>query len=117
MHLEHTKPCAECPWGKNSLQGWLGNATPESFVEAIHDEEKMPCHCAVDYTDPDWEEKLADKPYCVGHLLATRAACKSPRDPLHREAIDQVPDFPVLSPWGEFQEHHNNGQLKSWEMT
>ena len=122
MNLVNRPMCRECPWRKNAPAGWLGAASPEEFVSAMQGNQKMPCHLTVDYDDPDWSEKLEDSnksQYCIGALKATKALCKRPYDREHCEAIDEVAETnteEILSPWGEFQDHHNAANIKSWEL-
>lgn len=110
--------CAECPWRKNSAPGWLGAAEPWNFVSAIHSEEKMPCHSDVNYNNPNWRKSLeTDKvSYCVGQLLATKKACKRPRDPEHAKAVDSVPPDDNSMNSNEFMKHHGEAPVKSWEL-
>jgi hypothetical protein len=120
MELKHKKPCKECPWRKNSAKGWLGNSTPEQFVQQLHQGAKLPCHLGVDYEDPAWQDKLEDAPYCAGALAAMDKICKLPHDREHVAAMNEVcaevdPDE-ILSAFGEFQEHHNSAPAKSWEL-
>ena len=76
------KPCKECPFRRKSLAGYLGNDTPDHFAAiALIGEEPMPCHLAVDYSDPDWKQKLDMVPQCSGFGIFLTHNCKSPRNP------------------------------------
>jgi hypothetical protein len=41
---QHTTPCSDCPWRRDSLNGWLGGASPEEWIQAAHSDEVVPCH-------------------------------------------------------------------------
>ena len=110
--LVHTTPCKECPFRRASAPGWLGASTPEGFLSSTLAEFHMPCHMAIDYEDPDWEEEqLPDAPLCAGSLIFLKNTCKVPRDPLLVAARGQV-DADRVNVFGfgpEFLEHHNRG--------
>lgn len=64
---------------RKSLPGWLGATTPDEFIAAMHSDLPMPCHAAVDYSDPNWKDKLADVPQCSGQAIYLSNVCKIPR--------------------------------------
>lgn len=106
---QHTKPCAACPWRKTSARGWLGASTPLQFLAQAESETKMPCHCAIDYDDPDWEvSQLPAAPRCAGHAVYLRNRCKLPNDPELRKFRDTVePDMEaIFSRPEDFVAHH-----------
>ena len=55
--LSGTSPCGKCPFRRASLPGWLGRATPESFIVEISMERPLPCHPTIDYEDPAWLQR------------------------------------------------------------
>ena len=112
MKFDRTQMCAGCPWKKDSAQGWLGSMPPVEFVGCIQAEIPLPCHLEVDYDDPDWENQEVN--HCVGALIATRKLCKLPRDPVHAEAVSNVPMVDILHPMTEFTQHHEAGTYQSW---
>ncbi len=39
-----TKACSDCPLRRDSLNGWLGGATPEQYAGLCHSDEVVECH-------------------------------------------------------------------------
>lgn len=78
-------------------------------------ENAMPCHCQIDYDDPDWRDtQLPDAPLCGGALVFLKNICKLPRDPALAEAVKSVEADreTVFSRPNHFIEHHMNSILK-----
>jgi hypothetical protein len=69
----------------------------------------MPCHCTIDYEDPDWRKtQLPNAPLCVGGLIFMRNVAKLPRDPVLRAAMEEVPRYSkVFATSQAFLQHHN----------
>lgn len=44
---QHTSPCADCPWARKSIPGWLGEHTAEEWLLYAHGEAIIPCHCVT----------------------------------------------------------------------
>lgn len=109
------KPCSDCPFRPDALQGWLGDGTPESFIACIQREEPLPCHQSIDYTDPKWKEKWVAGEIgktCAGGLIMTANMCKLPRDPeFPRMQADRTAVFPHHR---AFLDYHNAAPVKSW---
>lgn len=110
------KPCNACPFRKKALPGWLGAASPESFIIEISRDHPVPCHQTLDYEDEDWKEKWeAGKTgnTCAGALVMTANMCKLPRDPKFprmksdRETVFETPHA--------FIDYHNSAAVKSWK--
>ena len=45
MNLKHTSPCSECPWRKESAEGWLGGHDANYYSDAVAEGEIPACHC------------------------------------------------------------------------
>lgn len=88
---QHTSPCSDCPWRRDSLAGWLGGNTADEWVAMAHADVHIPCH-----TRPDHQ--------CAGNAIYRRNACKSVRPPLLtlERDTDKVFNWP-----NEFLAHHN----------
>ena len=71
MQLKHTKPCNQCPWRKDSPQGWLGGYSPELYADAVDNNEVPACH--LQDKGPD-DNKTA---MCAGALATMYMQCKS----------------------------------------
>jgi hypothetical protein len=39
-----TKPCSDCPWARDALNGWLGGNTAHEWIIMAHDETLIDCH-------------------------------------------------------------------------
>lgn len=106
---QHTTPCAECPWRRESAPGWLGASTPEEFMLQAQSEIRMPCHCHVDYEQEDWEDQIEDAPRCAGHAIFLKNSCKMPREPGLKQFVNEVnKDTTKVFNWPhEFLAHHN----------
>ncbi len=105
---QHAAPCKACPWRRTSAKGWLGNSTTLEFLSQAEHAPRMPCHCTIDYDDPNWKEtQLGSSPRCAGHAAYLRNRCKLPHDPELRALCEFVGrrDDVFTSP-DEFVEHH-----------
>ncbi len=110
-------PCKDCPFRRRSLPGWLGHATPQSFIIEISYEHPLPCHPTIDYGDPEWLDKWTDQKIgriCAGSLVMAANMCKRPRDP----AFPRLPSDreTVFASPAEFIAHHEGAAVLSWEM-
>jgi hypothetical protein len=38
------KPCSDCPWSRDALNGWLGGNTIEEWIGMAHGEAYIECH-------------------------------------------------------------------------
>jgi len=107
--LGRTTPCAECPWLRRSMAGYLGADEPVHFYrESVTYEGLMPCHNEIDYDDPDWTEtQLPDVSLCAGNLIYFRNNLKRPRRLELQAPFEAVrPSRHVFSWPEEFMAHH-----------
>jgi hypothetical protein len=89
---QHTKPCSDCPWRRDALAGWLGNASPDEWLADAHSEAVIECHV---FTGAQ----------CAGAAVYRANVCKTPRDKtLLRLARD--PETVFATP-DEFRKCHN----------
>jgi hypothetical protein len=100
---QHTTPCKQCPWRRNSAPGWLGASEPGEFLAQSDANIRMPCHVHVDYERPDWEKQIKTAPQCAGRAVFQANRCQLPAPanlklPPDREAVFQWPH--------EFVAHH-----------
>lgn len=129
--MKHTlkQPCRACPFRRKAAPGWLGSGDPDSFVEAaladrfndgIEGSDALPCHLTVNYETPEWTTQLADAEVCHGALVFYRNvdAFKLPRQWEREDLVRQVrPDHDVVfSTPEEFINHHESGDVRSWEI-
>lgn len=107
--LGRRTPCAECPWLRRSRRGYLGDDNPENFYRtSVTQEQHMPCHEQIDYTDPDWlETQYPGTDLCAGNLIYFKNHVKMPRDPELAEAVRAVQKSLHVFSWPkEFFAHH-----------
>lgn len=64
---QHKKPCADCPFGRKALKGWLAGCSPEDWITMVHGEAQIDCHCTTNQQ-------------CAGAAIYRANVCKSPRD-------------------------------------
>lgn len=86
-----TKPCSDCPWARDALNGWLGGNTSHEWIIMAHGETPIECH-----VHPDVQ--------CAGVAIYRGNVGKVPRDPtlLVLPADREI----VFANEGEFHEHH-----------
>jgi hypothetical protein len=84
-------PCADCPFARTAIPGWLGDVTIEDFLLAAHGESRLDCHTLIG-------------PQCAGAAIYRANVCKLPRDKsfLVLEPNDDL----VFSSAEQFREHH-----------
>lgn len=113
------KPCADCPWRRNSRPGWLGQSTAKEFVYRADRQSPMECHKTVDYSDPNWKESIdaADEvSFCRGAAEYLANTYSRPRNPEWCAAVDRAAQekptrdgYPNIFAWtDEFLAHHDN---------
>lgn len=114
------KPCKACPFKRTSWPGYLGDDTPQGFIEKTENGVAMPCHLTVDYETPDWKERAEQAPLCSGALTFLANSCKLPfaAEWMHQWLQDDIaqvlvalkeikPDHEtVFSHKQEFLQHH-----------
>lgn len=98
---QHTTPCHDCPWRRDSIRGWLGGFEPEDFVELAHSDLPVECHT------------IAQKE-CAGITIYRANVCKVPKGtsfilPVDREKVFAAPH--------QFVEHHNIFERDLWKKT
>lgn len=107
--LGRTTPCQHCPWRKTSLRGYLGEDEPAHFYwQSVTQENPMPCHEQIDYTDPDWQAtQLPHVDLCAGMLIYFRNHLKTPRYAPVAAAVRAVKRSAAVFTWPqEFMRHH-----------
>lgn len=101
-------PCAECPFRRSSIKGYLGADDPEHFLGLTTRDADMPCHMDIDYSDPDWREtQEPDAPLCVGGLQFQNNTHKlaRPADMAEAQRVVGTNDNVFATP-EEFLIHH-----------
>lgn len=109
-------PCLDCPFRRKAAPGWLGEGSPESFIDCMQRDEPLPCHQSIDYEDPQWKEKWEDQEagrLCAGSLIFMANKMQKPR----------TKDFPTMPPDKmnvfansvEFVRYHREAAVHSWD--
>ena len=131
MKYTRLTPCAECPFRKKSLPGWLGPDTgraaalineiagrveiePGIFVGCEPMDYACHTHTAalIEQHGKDEEgllpaEQAHKVTHCAGALLFLKSIIKRPHDPEKCKAIEKVRSkVPMLSSIKEYVEHH-----------
>lgn len=103
---QHTSPCSDCPWRRNSIKGWLGPWDPQTWVNIAQSEERIECHTSKD-------RESGDQWNCAGAAIFRANIFKDLRDPL---AFRLKRNVTAVFAWGkEFIEHHLSSNNRSWK--
>jgi len=95
---QHRKPCADCPWARASLPGWLGSHTTEEWLQFAHSETYINCHCTTNQA-------------CAGAAIYRANVIKTLKDPTALTLpVDKVTVF--ASPM-EFWNHHSQERCET----
>lgn len=89
--VQHKRPCSDCPWARDSLNGWLGGLSAEEWVRIAHSDAVVDCH-AIKNTQ------------CAGIAIYRRNVCKQAMPPNLRLEADRTAVFATPA---EFIEHHS----------
>ena len=87
---QHTRPCADCPWARKALPGWLGGLTADEWLAEAHGESVIECHTLLGAQ-------------CAGAAIYRRNVCKYPRPPNLALDVDRERCFANRD---EFKAHH-----------
>ena len=98
------RPCAECPWRRQSAPGWLGSNTATGFLQLSDAGVHLPCDLTVDYEKENWRDEADVSPQCAGHAIFLANRCKLPRNP-EQKVLPADRDL-VFSWPHEFVAHH-----------
>lgn len=97
---QHTKPCSDCPWSRNALNGWLGSLSPEQWINEARSETLIDCHVHAGAQ-------------CAGAAIFRANICKSPRYPnILRLPSDRRA---VFAGHQEFLDHHGKKRMSDHE--
>ena len=87
---QHTRPCADCPWARASLRGWLGDGSVDEWIATVHGDSRIECHTS----------KGAQ---CAGSSIYRANVCKVSKDP---DVLTLPADREKVFTFGEFEKHH-----------
>lgn len=109
------------------MAGFLGDSTPEEFMESTMADYPMPCHKTIDYTDPNWKEKWEElvvdddlhfhrgttmEKHCAGGAIFFANISKRSRDRM-RPRLPDDKEFVFDHPQ-QFIDHHRSSGVGSW---
>lgn len=97
---QHRRPCSDCPWSRESLEGWLGSLSVEEWLQVAHTGGGADCHALRGAQ-------------CAGMAIYQRHVCVLPREPSQRELVQSVERDTerVFSGPEEFRKHHTLRKL------
>jgi len=110
-----SKLCGECPFSKNSPQGWLAEYTVDDIKTYQNQEVLFPCHLMVKDEDMSQGEvteaiENGDMKLCRGYVESMIKSCKMPKySETLKQAIAIVKEQGLsensMSIW-DFKKHH-----------
>jgi hypothetical protein len=109
------KLCKQCPFRKDSIAGWLGEAShqPEEFLATIENS-PIACHMTVDWEEDDRriDEEIENAPACLGSLQFHKNSCKQPKDRQYANLVEVVDKNEEVFNWRhEFIKHHSETKI------
>lgn len=118
-----TKQCAQCPFRKKSLPGWLGSYDAASIFRGAWDGEPFFCHTMIEgkdgrgYEKKGWAERaLRNGKLCTGGLAFANLIPAPMRSP-HVQVLKgrlrmKTIQVECMGP-NEFREHHDMAKTKT----
>jgi len=98
------RPCANCPWKKDSARGYLGGNSVGVYADSIRSDRRLACHSRAPGSESLPSELIAAADVCTGYVMARVNDFKSSADPvlrqlevMHRESSHrgEIFSFPV----------------------
>lgn len=117
MKLDLRRPCAKCPFRRDSVRGWLGPWEPTELLFALG-REAFPCHLTIPQDEgavPETDDRLQG---CAGAAIFLNNKIERSRHPVnaqHQALVENVPAEVKASVFNfghEFIEHHTPFQRK-----
>lgn len=87
---QHKAPCSDCPWSRQSLNGWLGGASIDAWLHRAHGDDVVDCH-------------TLRGAQCAGIAIYRRNVCKRSH-PIN--LVLPKDEVAVFSTPMEFRAHH-----------
>lgn len=98
-------PCKECAFRRDSEPGFLGGSPAETFVGQVFGPFMIPCHCACDFDDPNWKDKVFETSQCAGTAIFRANLGLERTLPPQLHQLPANHDLVFSSP-AEFMAHH-----------
>lgn len=102
MELKHKKACAECPWRKESLKGYLGGHSAEFYTDVVAMNEIPACHLK------DYGPNSRKTAMCAGALSVAKKSCIIPHKTQGAtEARNEIPhNDETFGHYTQFYKYH-----------
>lgn len=97
-------PCDECPWRRNSIPGFTGPESPQTWIDCAHGDGYIACHKTIKKSgtvsgQTQWSHQ------CAGAAIFRANVHKQPRDP--DVTVLPADRKAVFARNEEFMEHHD----------
>lgn len=71
MRFDLVRPCPNCPFRRDCLKEWLGEARATEIADSVLDEDRtFACHETTQFSDDDGEyAPHEDEQHCVGAIM------------------------------------------------
>lgn len=115
-HITCEKLCNECPFSKNSPNGWLADYSVDDIKEIMNQEGLFPCHMLMPDQDMNQYQvnraiETGELKLCRGYIESMIKSGKLPRyNQLLKDEIDRVKTDGLSEnsmPIWEFIKHHS----------
>ncbi len=105
--------CGECPFRKDSLQGWLGGETIEDTLNAQQFEQLFSCHTHRTDDVVENERLIRDgkQPICKGFLLSAKLSAK-----MFGQNVANGAELKRLTNEMTISDEEKENTLKRWEF-
>lgn len=106
------KPCAECPFSKQSMRGWLGDYTVDDLLMLYRFDVPFPCHMTMKTATGISADAVTDAiqsgkmQLCRGYVEMMKKCYKMPRREWLAEIVKNAETTVDSMTTQEFLEHH-----------
>jgi hypothetical protein len=106
VHYRQRRMCAECPFRRTSLAGWLGDDRPDDVIGLLRTD--RPYHCHLDVAKAIAAKRpSSDSAHCAGALQFMKSIAKLPRSATGSAAVKAISVEPdCLTSAADFLAHH-----------
>lgn len=113
------KLCNECPFSKNSLNGWLATYTVEDFQSFQRGDALFPCHMmhgdGLSFDEVEDAISSGELKLCRGYVESIIKSAKLPMNPMLLKAMKIVKEQGLsedsMAIW-DFKKHHEKFVLR-----
>lgn len=114
MNFDMTKPCRNCPFRRDCLEGWLGEERAAEIADSLERDRSFPCHETTKFDDDGDHVPTDSEQHCAGAMLILEKL-KQPNQMMRiserlgfydHTKLDQEGYDLVFDDFGEFIDHH-----------